>query len=115
MQEALKKYNQDQIDLLDLQEYTIARDGVNIQEPGVDIDGDIRAGLGGDPALKDVEVKIHNYPIEQPQDIWKGEVSRGIIGDEIENMADEPAEKRALGIKESTLQRLQKLNTPKEA
>jgi len=83
MQEALKRCNQDQIDLLDMKE-------------DVQIDGDIRAGLGGDPALKDVEVKVNEYPVEQPQDIWKGEVSREIVGDEIELVGDEEDEKEYL-------------------
>ena len=88
MQEELKNYNQDQIDLLDMKE-------------AVKIGADIRAGLGGDPALKDVEVTIHNYPIEQPQDIWKGEVNRD----------DEEKQTKT----ESRLQKLRKLNTSKEA
>ena len=84
MQESLKKYNQDQIDLLDMKE-------------AVKIDGDIRAGLGGDPKLADIEVKIHDIDgPRQPQDIWKGEINRGLVGDEIENMADEDWEKEAL-------------------
>ena len=83
MQEALKRCNQDQIDLFDMKE-------------AVKIDGDIRAGLGGDPALKDVEVKVNEYPVEQPQDIWKGEVSREIVGDEIELVGDEEDEKAYL-------------------
>ena len=62
MQEALKKYNQDQIDLLDMKEV-------------VNIDVDVRAGLGGDPAIKDLEIEIHDIDgPRQPQDIWKGEV-----------------------------------------
>ena len=64
MQEALKKYNQDQIDLLDIKE-------------AVKIDGDIRAGLGGDPNLADVEVEVIDFDgPDQPQDIWKGEIKR---------------------------------------
>ena len=89
MQEELKKYNQDQIDLLDMKE-------------AVKVDADIRAGLGGDPALKDLEIEVHDIDgPRQPQDIWKGEISRKIVGDEIENMGDEPYEKKALK-KEST-------------
>ena len=88
IQETLKGWNQDQIDLLELKE-------------AIKIVGDIRAGLGGDPTLADLEVKTDDYPVEQPQDIWKGEVSRGIVGDEIENMGDEDWEKEALK-KEST-------------
>ena len=84
MQEALKKYNQDQIDLLDMKE-------------AVNIDVDVRAGLGGDPAIKDLEIEIHDIDgPRQPQDIWKGEINRGLVGDEIENMADEDWEKEAL-------------------
>jgi len=84
MQESLKKYNQDQIDLLDMKE-------------AVNIDVDVRAGLGGDPALKDLEIEIHDIDgPRQPQDIWKGEINRGLVGDEIENMADEDWEKEAL-------------------
>ena len=64
MQEALKKYNQDQIDLLDMKEV-------------VNIDVDVRAGLGGDPAIKDLEIEIHDIDgPRQPQDIWKGEIKR---------------------------------------
>jgi len=89
MQESLKKYNQDQIDLLDMKE-------------AVKLDADIRAGLGGSPDLKDLEIEIHDIDgPRQPQDIWKGEISRGIVGDEIENMGDEPYEKKSLK-KEST-------------
>ena len=84
MQESLKKYNQDQIDLLDMKE-------------AVNIDVDVRAGLGGDPSLKDIEIEIHDIDgPRQPQDIWKGEINRGLVGDEIENMADEDWEKEAL-------------------
>ena len=89
MQEELKKYNQDQIDLLNMKE-------------AVKLDADIRAGLGGSPDLKDLEIEVHDIDgPRQPQDIWKGEISRGIVGDEIENMGDEPYEKKALK-KEST-------------
>ena len=114
MQEALKKYNQDQIDLLDMKE-------------AVKVDVDIRAGLGGDPKLKDIEIEVHDYPVEQPQDVWKGEVSQGVVGDEIENVdaktkAESVESDEALeGMKEeevqteSKLHKLQKLNTPKEA
>jgi hypothetical protein len=64
MQESLKKYNQDQIDLLDMKE-------------AVKISGDIRAGLGGDPALRDIEVEVIDFDgPDQPQDIWKGEIKR---------------------------------------
>jgi len=74
MQETLKGWNQDQIDLLEMKE-------------AVKIDGDIRAGLGGDPKLADLEVEIIDFDgPEQPQDIWKGEISRGVVGDEVENI-----------------------------
>ena len=64
MQEELKKYNQDQIDLLNMNE-------------AVKISGDIRAGLGGDPALRDIEVEVIDFDgPDQPQDIWKGEIKR---------------------------------------
>ena len=64
MQEELKKYNQDQIDLLNMKE-------------AVKISGDIRAGLGGDPALRDIEVEVIDFDgPDQPQDIWKGEIKR---------------------------------------
>ena len=64
MQEELKKYNQDQIDLLNMKE-------------AVKISGDIRAGLGGDPALRDIEVEVIDFDgPDQPQDIWKGEINR---------------------------------------
>ena len=64
MQESLKKYNQDQIDLLDMKE-------------AVNIDVDIRAGLGGDPKLADVEIEVIDFDgPDQPQDIWKGEIKR---------------------------------------
>ena len=63
----------------------------------VKIDGDIRAGLGGDPNLADAEVEVIDFDgPNQPQDIWKGEINRGLVGDEIENMADEDWEKEAL-------------------
>ena len=105
MQEALKMYNQDQIDLLDMKE-------------AVKIGTDIRAGLGGDPKLKDIEIEVINYPIEQPQDVWKGEVSRGVLGDEIENI-DAKAKAESVELDEvqteSKLHKLQKLNTLKEA
>ena len=86
MQEALKKYNQDQIDLLDMKE-------------AVNIDVDVRAGLGGDPSLKDIEIEIHDIDGPRQPDgtnIWKGEINRELVGDEIENMGDEDWEKELL-------------------
>lgn len=77
MQETLKGWNQDQIDLLELKE-------------AVKIDGDIRAGLGGDSKLADLEVEVIDFDgPEQPQDIWKGEVK---IDDEEKQTKTESAE-----------------------
>jgi len=141
MQEELKKYNQDQIDLLDMKE-------------AVKISGDIRAGLGGDPALRDIEVEVIDFDgPDQPQDIWKGEINRDNEEDQTKTesveldeskmselhalikdgkSAKEIAKEMKLdektiselmkGMKEikeedvveSKLQKLQKLNTPKE-
>ena len=130
MQEALKKYNQDQIDLLDMKEAVglgVAISDPNLSSSDPKISADIRAGLGGSPDLKDIEVEVNDYPVEQPQDVWKGEVSREVVGDEIENVdvktkAESVESDEALeGMKEeevqtvSKLHKLQKLNTPKEA
>jgi len=130
MQEALKKYNQDQIDLLDMKEAVglgVAISDPNLSSSDPKISADIRAGLGGSPDLKDIEIEIHDIDgPRQPQDIWKGEISRGVVGDEIENVdgktkAESVESNEALeGMKEeevqteSKLQKLQKLNTPKE-
>ena len=77
MQETLKGWNQDQIDLLEMKE-------------AVKIDGDIRAGLGGDPKLADLEVEVIDFDgPEQPQDIWKGEIK---VDDEEEQTKTESTE-----------------------